>query len=84
MSDFFDFVVIPAIVVLIIVALAIGLIAGFQYTLNKNYCERMEKLAPAYNFDFSFWGGCLVQTNSGYWSSAYEYFNRLEFVPVEK
>lgn len=67
--------------IILISALCVGSIFGLDVYGNYRTCERLALIAPGYEFDFSFWGGCWVKTATGYWTSADEYFKRLEIVP---
>ena len=54
---------------MILVAVLSMLGVGWTVHFNWQTCERLERLAPQYEFDFDFYGGCLVQLDSGRWVS---------------
>lgn len=64
-----------SIILMIAIMLAIMLAVpiGFSVTYNVNYCKTMQSLQPEFEFQWVLWGGCLVQTPSGYWINAKEY-----------
>lgn len=47
--------------------------AGFSIYYEKNYCKTMQEAAIDYNFQWRLWGGCMVETPSGYWVNAKDY-----------
>lgn len=83
LMEFVTLTVIVTIVVCFFVLLTLGAVAGITYVVQRNYCSHMQTLAPEYEFDMNLWSGCMVKTQSGYWTSAQEYFKRLEIVHPE-
>ena len=73
MSDDFLDLVKDAVIMLLVVALAIAVAVGLDCLFSVNYCDTMEDLQPEFNFKWVFWGGCMVQTPSGYWINAHHY-----------
>jgi len=64
--------------IVVFVAIVAGIIGG-AYLVDKQFCSQMERVNTGYQFVFSFWLGCRVQTPDGYYVNAREYqFNELE------
>lgn len=59
--------------VILLTALAFGMIVGFSTVVEFNVCNTLQTLNPDFNFQWVLWGGCLVQTPSGYWTHADNY-----------
>lgn len=76
LGDFFK--LLGGALLLVVLVIAIGIAASVAF--NKLECERYQRLSPNYNWSFSFYGGCLVQTHSGRWISPDNFF-QLEQMP---
>ena len=43
--------------------------------INYNYCETQQALMPGINFEWVFWGGCLLEAPDGTWVNASDYLS---------
>lgn len=60
-------------IVTLILLIIFGISRGGQIIFEQNYCKTLTTLNIDFEFRWELWGGCLVQTPSGYWIHASEY-----------
>ena len=63
MRDAFEFIGIVAVVIGIPASILIVL----NILFNINFCNNLAELNPDRNFEWRFFGGCLMQTQEGVW-----------------
>ena len=53
----------------IVIVLLIVVTIGTLYLLDKKTCSELAQINIEYEFQFSFWTGCLVKNSFDYWVS---------------
>jgi len=62
------------IAVLVVIALLLVVLVGLGTVVEKKQCETFQDLhGDEYQFQWVFWGGCLVKTPEGRWIDADHY-----------
>lgn len=72
MDGFIEFLKILG-VIFGVTALFFGCVIGIVTVSEQQFCKEMESIQPDFEFNWGFWGGCRVQTPSGYWVNAHDY-----------
>lgn len=80
--DVWDFVkeMTPPLIFSVVLFLAIAsCVFGGIAIVQKQTCSNMQEINPERNFAWTFWTGCRVQTNSGYYIHIDNYdFNEIQ------
>jgi len=78
---FFGFLLFVAVVSMVFILVLIAPIIAIDVYFEKGRCEQFTAMhSNDFEFQWVFYGGCMVKTDSGRWVDASEYF-QVELVP---